>query len=160
MTAQEKQGAMLFFGKANCIACHAVSGKSNEMFSDFQMHNIGVPQIAPYFGVGKGNTIFDGPDEDEDFGLGQITGQAWDRSAFFHNGSFTELDQAIKHHLNVLRSLSSYNAKKAGVAADLAGRMAPIHKVSTQSKVLSILRGPRYTIGVVITIHLSALRPA
>lgn len=143
MTAQEKQGAMLFFGKANCVACHAVSGKSNEMFSDFQMHNIGVPQIAPYFGVGKGNTIFDGPDEDEDFGLGQLTGQARDRykfrssplrnvalqPAFFHNGSFTELDQAIKHHLNVLRSLSNYNAKKAGVAADLASRMAPIQKV-------------------------------
>ena len=23
------------------------------MFSDFQMHNIGVPQIVPFFGVGK-----------------------------------------------------------------------------------------------------------
>ncbi|MDB5932789.1 MAG: hypothetical protein JWQ01_133 [Massilia sp.] len=144
MTTQEKQGALLFFGKANCVACHAVGGKSNEMFSDFQMHNVGVPQIAPVFGVGKGNTIFDGPGEDEDFGLGQFTGAVQDRykfrssplrnvalqPAFFHNGSFTQLDQAIKHHLNAVQSLTSYDAKKAGVAADLAGRMAPIQKVS------------------------------
>lgn len=144
MTTHEKQGALLFFGKANCVACHAVSGKSNEMFSDFQMHNIGVPQIAPYFGVGKGNTIFDGPGEDEDFGLGQVTGAVEDlykfrssplrnvalQPVFFHNGSFTELDRAIKHHLDLVRSLNSYNAKKAGVAADLTGRMAPIQKVS------------------------------
>jgi cytochrome c peroxidase len=144
MTEQEKHGALLFFGKANCVACHAVSGKSNEMFSDFQMHNIGVPQIAPYFGVGKGNTIFDGPGEDEDFGLGQITGLVQDRykfrssplrnvalqPAFFHNGSFTVLEHAIRHHLNVRGSLKHYDAKKAGVAADLTSRMAPIGNVS------------------------------
>ena len=44
------------------------------MFSDFQMHVIGVPQIAPEFGAGKGNVIFDGPRQDEDFGLEQVTG--------------------------------------------------------------------------------------
>ena len=40
------------------------------------MHVIGVPQIAPHFGAGLGNVIFDGPGEDEDFGLEQITGNA------------------------------------------------------------------------------------
>jgi cytochrome c peroxidase len=144
MTEQEKRGALLFFGKANCVSCHAVSGKSNEMFSDFKMHNIGVPQIAPYFGVGKGNTIFDGPGEDEDFGLAQVTGLAADRykfrtsplrnvalqAAFFHNGSFTVLAEAIGHHLDVLGSLQRYDAAQAGVAADLAGRLAPIANVS------------------------------
>jgi hypothetical protein len=44
------------------------------MFSDFKMHVIGVPQIAPEFGVGTGNVLFDGPGQDEDFGLEQITG--------------------------------------------------------------------------------------
>ena len=70
------------------------------MFSDFKMHVIGVPQIAPEFGLGKGNVRFDGPGQDEDFGLEQITGDAADRykfrssplrnaalqPAFFHNG--------------------------------------------------------------------------
>ena len=36
MTAQQKRGALLFFGKAGCVTCHAVAGQSNEMFSDFQ----------------------------------------------------------------------------------------------------------------------------
>jgi cytochrome c peroxidase len=144
MTEYEKRGALLFFGKANCVACHAVSGTSNEMFSDFKMHNIGIPQIAPVFGIGTGNTIFDGPGEDEDYGLAQITGLADDRyrfrtsplrnvalqPAFFHNGAFTTLDDAIRHHLDVLASLRSYDAKRAGVAPDLTGRMAPAANVA------------------------------
>jgi cytochrome c peroxidase len=138
MTAPEKRGALLFFGRANCVTCHAVSGKSNEMFSDFGMHNIGVPQIAPVFGVGTGNTIFDGPGEDEDYGLAQVTGLLADRyrfrtsplrnvalqPAFFHNGAFTTLDAAVRHHLDVLASLYSYDAGRAGVAPDLRLRRA------------------------------------
>src|SRR5262245_47094052 len=73
MSDQEKKGALFFFGDAGCVQCHAVSGRSNEMFSDFEMHAVGVPQIAPVFGVGTGNVVFDGPSADEDFGLEQIT---------------------------------------------------------------------------------------
>jgi len=66
--------ANLFFGEANCVACHAVSGQSNEMFSDFRGHVIGVPQIAPEPGnPAAGNVTFDGPAQNEDFGLEQIT---------------------------------------------------------------------------------------
>src|SRR5437879_573691 len=68
MSVPEKRGAIVFFGKGGCVRCHAVGGHSNEMFSDFRMHVIGVPQIAPEFGAGKGNVIFDGPRQDEDFG--------------------------------------------------------------------------------------------
>ena len=74
MTPSQKRGALLFFGKANCVTCHAVAGQSNEMFSDFQPHRIGGPQVAPVFGVGTGNTIFDGPGENEDFGFEQTEG--------------------------------------------------------------------------------------
>jgi len=144
MTASEKHGALLFFGKANCVACHAVKGGANEMFSDFNMHNIGVPQIAPKFGAGSGNVVFDGPAEDEDYGLAQLTGLASDRyrfrtsplrnvalqPAFFHNGAFTRLDDAVRHHLDVLASLRNYDARQAGVAPDLATRMAPIGNVA------------------------------
>ena len=143
MTPSEKRGALLFFGKANCVTCHAVSGKSNEMFSDFKNRVIGVPQIAPAFGVGKGNVIFDGPNQDEDFGLEQITGDPNDRykfrtaplrnlelaPAYFHNGAFTRLEDAIRHHLNVADSARNYNPRKAGVPRDLAGRVGPIEPV-------------------------------
>ena len=143
MNDGEKRGALLFFGKANCVACHAVAGASNEMFSDFKNRTIGVPQIAPSFGVGKGNTIFDGPAENEDFGLEQVTGNSADRyrfrtsplrnavlqPSFFHNGSFTRLDMAIKHHLDVFDSARRYNAAAAGVAPDLRHRLGPIEPV-------------------------------
>jgi cytochrome c peroxidase len=143
MTPRQKRGALLFFGKAQCVKCHAVSGRSNEMFSDFENHVLGVPQIAPEFGIGAGNVVFDGPASDEDFGAEQITGNSADRytfrtsplrnvalqPAFFHNGAFTQLQDAIRHHLNVDQSARSYNAGVAGVDPDLRLRMGPIDPV-------------------------------
>jgi cytochrome c peroxidase len=72
MTMAQKRGALLFFQKGNRVSCHAVSGKANEMLRDFEEYNIGVPQISPGFGVGKGNVIFDGPGQNEDFGLEHV----------------------------------------------------------------------------------------
>src|SRR5256886_13140715 len=69
LTEEQKRGALLFFGSARCAQCHKVSGESNEMFSDFAPHVIGVPQIAP----AVSNVTFDGPRQNEDFGLEQIT---------------------------------------------------------------------------------------
>ena len=143
MTVSQKKGALAFFGKGKCVQCHAVAGSSNEMFSDFRHHVIGVPQVAPFFGVGQGNVIFDGPGQDEDFGLEQITANAADRykfrtsplrnaalqAAFFHNGSFTRLADAIRHHLDVFSSALSYNAIRAGLDRDLTYRVGPIEPV-------------------------------
>jgi len=148
MTASEKRGALVFFGKANCVQCHSVTGRSsagesNEMFSDFEEYAIGVPQVAPVFGVGHGNVVFDGPQQDEDFGLEQITGSPDDRyrfrtaplrnlavaPAFFHNGAFIKLEDAIRHHLNVQKSAHTYNPIEAGVPLDLTYRLGPIEPV-------------------------------
>jgi len=143
MTAPQKRGALVFFGKGGCVSCHAVAGRSNEMFSDFEMHVAGVPQIAPFFGKGQGNVIFDGSGRDEDFGLAQVTGLEADRykfrssplrnaalqPAFFHNGAFTRLPDAIRHHLNVFASARNYNPVAAGVDRDLAQRLGPIEPV-------------------------------
>ncbi len=160
MTAREKEGALIFFGKGKCVACHAVAGQSNEMFSDFQMHVIGVPQIAPEFGVGKGNVIFDGPEENEDFGLEQVTSDPGHRyqfrttplrnialqPAFFHNGAFTRLEDAVHHHLHVLESARSYDPIRAGVAADLTLRLGPIEPVLARLDPL-LLNPPHLTAG-------------
>lgn len=138
LTRQEKKGALLFFGKAKCVQCHAVSGESNEMFSDFIPHVIGVPQIAPDIT----NSVFDGPGGNEDFGLEQVTGNPDDRykfrtsplrniglqPAFFHNGAFTSLRDAVVHHLNVQRSAKQYTPT-GRVATDLQGNSGPIQPV-------------------------------
>jgi cytochrome c peroxidase len=140
MTDRQKQGALVFFNKAGCVQCHGVSGQSNEMFSDFTNHRLAIPQIAPRFGLGKGDVIFDGNGEDEDFGAEQISGVAQDRylfrtsplrnvalqPAFFHNGAYTRLDDAIRFHLNALYEEQHYNAARAGIARDLRDRQGPL----------------------------------
>ena len=121
------------------MQCHTVSGESNEMFSDFTQHVIAVPQIAPILG----NVTFDGPGQNEDFGLERITGNVKDRykfrtspirnvalqPAFFHNGAFTRLEDAVSHHLDVFASARKYSASAAGIAPDLRGPMGPIEPV-------------------------------
>jgi cytochrome c peroxidase len=144
MTSAEKRGALVFFGEGKCVMCHAVDGKSNEMFSDFQNRVAGIPQLVPQFGVGKSNMVYDGPGANEDFGLEQVTGDPADRykfrtaplrnaalaPAYFHNGSFTRLEDAIRYHLNPERFGPIYNAANAGVAVDLRIRpQGPIDPV-------------------------------
>jgi len=139
LTNAQKRGALLFFGNARCVECHKVSGASNEMFSDFRQHVIGIPQIAP----AVGNVLFDGPAQNEDFGLEQVTGNVEDRykfrtspirnvalqPTFFHNGAFTRLDEAIRHHLDVFSSVRNYTLEGAGVDSDLTAPMGPIEPV-------------------------------
>jgi cytochrome c peroxidase len=135
LTDPEKRGALLFFGQAGCVACHAVSGNSNEMFSDFQDHVIGVPQIVPK----ETNNIFDGPAANQDFGREDFTGNPSDRyafrtsplrnvavqAAFMHDGAFRTLERAIRHHLDVVASVQTYNPNAEGLPADLSGPTGP-----------------------------------
>ncbi len=139
MTLQQKKGALVFFGKGQCVSCHAVAGESNEMFSDFETHVIAAPQVAPLDGEETCNVLFDGDDRTQDFGLERVTGDEADRymfrtaplrnlvlsPAFFHDGAVTTIEDAIRHHLNVEESLSDYDADVAGIATDLTFRRGP-----------------------------------
>ena len=155
MTDSQKKGALLFFGSARCVECHMVSGRSNEMFSDFSQHVVAVPQIAPQPGnPAAGNVRFDGPGENEDFGLEQVTGNSNDRymfrtsplrnaamqPAFFHNGAFTRIEDAIRHHLDVISSGNTYNPTLAGVAPDLRSSLGP--KTPVLARLDPLLKNP------------------
>ena len=133
LSAAERRGAVIFFGKGKCSACHATGGESNQMFSDFRNHRIGGPPLAPAFGVGTGNVQFAGEGEMEDFGAEHSTGDDLQRymfrtapirnvavqPSFFHNGAYTSLEAAIRHHLDPAQSLTDYDPALHGVAADL-----------------------------------------
>jgi cytochrome c peroxidase len=137
LTHSEKQGAVLFFGRAGCVQCHAVSGRSNEMFSDFRQHVAGIPQVAPSFG----NVEFDGPGANEDFGLEQVTGNPADRyafrtsplrnvalqPAFMHNGAFVRLEDAIRYHLDAADQATAYTTGQ--LPPDLQDGLGPIAPV-------------------------------
>lgn len=137
LTQSQKQGAVLFFGRAGCVGCHAVAGSSNEMFSDFREHVAGIPQVVPW----QTNVDFDGPGANEDFGLEQVTGNAADRyafrtsplrnvvlqPAFMHNGAFTRLDDAIRYHLDAISGAASFTT--AHLPPDLQGPLGPMRPV-------------------------------
>lgn len=137
LTASQKQGAVLFFGRAGCVNCHAVSGQSNEMFSDFRQHVAGVPQVFPSLS----NMVYDGPGANEDFGLEQVTGNAAHRysfrtsplrnvalqPAFMHNGAFVRLEDAIRYHLDAVGGAATYSPNQ--LAPDLRGPTGPIQPV-------------------------------
>jgi len=137
LTERQKHGAVLFFGRAGCVQCHAVSGQSNEMFSDFREHVAATPQVAPTLG----NVPFDGPGGDEDFGLEQVTGNSAHRyafrtsplrnlalqPAFMHNGAFVRLQDAIRYHIDALGQAAAY--KPDLLPPDLRVRSGPLAPV-------------------------------
>ena len=139
MTDSQKRGALLFFGKAGCVSCHAVSGQSNEMFSDFREHVAGVPQLMPSYS----NVEFAGEKENEDYGLEEVTGNPASRyafrtsplrnvalqAAFFHDGAYTRLEDAIRHQLDVVAAARSYDPKTAGVQQDMWTPHPPIEPI-------------------------------
>ena len=134
MTPAAKRGALLFFGRAECVSCHAVSGQSNEMFSDFRQHVIAVPQVVP----ATTNSVFDGPGDNEDFGLEQVTGRPEDRykfrtsplrniavqPTFCHNGAFTSIEEVIRHHCETATAAHAYRPDR--LDEDLRGPVGPI----------------------------------
>ncbi len=108
LTQQQKDGALLFFGKAECASCH-----SGPLLTDQKFYNIAVPQI----GDGKGR------EQPFDYGRARETGNECDRYAFrtpplrdvaltgpwMHNGAFNTLEAVIRHHLNPAESLKEYD---------------------------------------------------
>jgi cytochrome c peroxidase len=139
MNTRQKRGALLFFGSAGCVSCHAVAGTSNEMFSDFQAHVAGTPQIVPRLT----NNNFDGPAANQDFGKEEITGNPDDRykfrtsplrnlavqSTFFHNGAFSRLADALRYHLNPKAQAKHYSPANQHLDDDLVGQTGPIEPV-------------------------------
>ncbi|MEP0804082.1 MAG: VCBS repeat-containing protein [Chloroflexota bacterium] len=103
-----KRGALLFYGKAGCAACH-----SSGLLTDQKFYNLAVPQI----GDGKGR------EQPFDLGRARETGNDCDRFAFrtpplrnvaitgpwMHNGAFTTLEAAVRHHLDPKTSLQNYD---------------------------------------------------
>ncbi len=120
LTAEQKQGAMVFFGRGRCAVCH-----SGTQFSDFKYHGLALPQL----GVGKHGGYLD-------YGRAKATGLADERFHFRtpplrnvtktrpwgHNGIFKSIEIAIEHHFNPIPLL--YAAQQGRPReAELAGRL-------------------------------------
>lgn len=102
-------GSALFYGRAKCSTCH-----SGRLLTDQKMHNIGVIPIGP------------GPDgnEDADYGVSHRSNAGLDQKYAFrtpplrnveltgpymHNGAYTSLEAAVRHHLNPVQALENFD---------------------------------------------------
>jgi cytochrome c peroxidase len=129
LTAEQKRGAVLFFGKATCSTCH-----NGPMLGANNFADVGVPQIGP--GVG--------PELPLDLGRGAIPGNDFYRFAFrvaplrnaelsapyFHDGAYPTLDAVVHHYNDVGTALTTFDstqlapdvrAKYHGDAATVTG---------------------------------------
>jgi cytochrome c peroxidase len=102
----------LFYGKANCAACH-----SGPFQTDHSFHAIGLPQLGP----GKEDGGY------ADRGRLAVTGEEEDRYRFRtpslrnvavtapygHNGAYADLEAMVRHHLDPIRALTQYDRAQA-----------------------------------------------
>lgn len=108
LSDEAKQGALLFYGRANCATCH-----SGNLLTDQQFHNLLVPQLGPGHRENAGY----------DIGRGRVTDKASDAFHFrtpplrnvaitgpwMHNGAYDSLEKVIQHHMTPLQSLQTYD---------------------------------------------------
>lgn len=111
LSTEAKEGAVLFYGKAKCGSCH-----SGTLMTDQQYYNILVPQIGPGHRDSAGF----------DIGRARVTDKKEDAFAFrtpplrnvaitgpwMHNGAYTTLQATIKHHIDPLGMLQSYDVSQ------------------------------------------------
>lgn len=129
LDSEAKRGALLFLGGAradvSCVTCH-----SGDLLSDFEYHNLMVPELGPGKGNGRGGR--------DDWGRANVTFQAGDRYKFrtpslrnvaltapyFHNGAYRTLEDVVRHHAHIWNQGFSYDP----VTADIP----PAHYSSVQ----------------------------
>lgn len=107
ISEQAKLGAVIFYGRARCAACH-----SGQLFSDFKYHSIGIFSKI----LVSGKLV-------NDYGRWAVSGDQRDMYAFrtpplrnvtrrplyFHDGSSSSLYEAIARHVNPLARAGGYN---------------------------------------------------
>ncbi len=134
LTAEQKRGAVLFFGKATCSSCHNGPQLGAGNFVD-----VGVPQLGP--GVG--------PELPLDLGRGALPDNEFYRFAFrvaplrnveltapyFHDGAYPTLEAVVRHYNDVRVALPGFDASQlapdvratyhgdAATVADVLGRL-------------------------------------
>ncbi len=115
LTAQEKRGASLFFGRAQCASCHGGPLLGGSGFA-----NAGVPQLGP--GTPESPPL--------DRGRGDLPTQNFYQFAFrvaplrnveltapyMHDGAFPTLEAVVRHYSDVPHALATYDVTQQAPA--------------------------------------------
>ena len=125
LSAGERRGMELFYGKASCSSCHA-----GPFQTDHEFHAVAMPQIGPGKGDGTHGEYWSASGHEaflEDFGRGRVTVRAEDdfrfrtpslrnvelTAPYGHAGSYATLEEVVRHHLDPVGSLESYDVDTA-----------------------------------------------
>ncbi|MBT8189152.1 MAG: hypothetical protein KJO29_01890, partial [Bacteroidia bacterium] len=103
MTDNQKEGALLFFGKARCTACH-----SGPALSSMSFHALGTKDMYEFGGL---NT---GPDDERNWGRGMFTRKEEDKYKFKVPQLYNLKDYAMYFHgssKNTLREVVEFKMK-------------------------------------------------
>ncbi|MEX0348412.1 MAG: cytochrome-c peroxidase [Paracoccaceae bacterium] len=117
MTAAQKRGMDLFYGKAECARCH-----SGPLLSDQKFHALGLPPFGPgrtrrFDPYARDVGRMGESDRLEDayrFRTPMLRNVAL-TGPYGHNGAYSTLEGVIRHHLNPDQALTSWTPEKANL---------------------------------------------
>jgi cytochrome c peroxidase len=115
LTTEQKRGALLFFGDAQCGSCH-----NGPFLGGQQFANVGAPQIGP--GGRKQPPL--------DLGRGELQGNDFYKFAFrvaplrnveltapyMHSGAYPTLEAVVNHYSDVPKALRTYDVEQQAPA--------------------------------------------
>ncbi len=117
LTAQQLEGMDLFYGKARCSTCHA-----GPFQTDHEFYAIGLPQLGPgknahadYADTGRG-LVSGNPEDMYRFRTPSLR-NATQTAPYGHNGAYRSLEGILRHHLNPVAGLASYDREDALLTA-------------------------------------------
>lgn len=114
LTTEQKRGALLFFGDAQCGSCHNGPFLGGQSFA-----NVGAPQLGP--GTGSGAPL--------DFGFADVIGNIGNdfyrfsfrvaplrnvelTAPYMHAGAYATLEAVVRHYSDIPRALREYDASQ------------------------------------------------
>jgi cytochrome c peroxidase len=141
LSEDELSGLNIFYGSANCAACH-----SGPLFTDMSFHAMGDPQIGP----GKAERF---ESHQRDTGRMRVTNDPADAFAFRtpslrnvtltapygHSGAFSSLERYLRTHTTHGKSLNSYQISDAVLPAMTVTKpdFAPAPNAADYSKIFN-----------------------
>ena len=140
MTQSQKRGALCSSARRTASGATQSMATSNEMFSDFQdaRHRRAADRARIRRRIGqrhlrrtwrrRGLRPARNSRVTRRIGTSsaplRFATSPW-QPAFFHNGAYTRLDDAIRFHLNVVEAARNYDPVAAGLPSDLTHRVGP-----------------------------------
>jgi cytochrome c peroxidase len=109
LTAEQKRGGILFFGKGQCVTCH-----SGPLLGGQQFSNIGTPQVGPGVGaaapldIGRGEHLPGISFYNFSFRVPPLRNVAL-TAPYMHNGAYRTLDAVLAHYTNADSAQKHYD---------------------------------------------------